>query len=54
MRAVENEVLHPLGLQALVNLDPNLPPDEWAVEEVWYNWQHFTSVEQFTTAYRSG
>ncbi|NXX62307.1 AOC1 oxidase, partial [Scopus umbretta] len=52
-RSVEGFFLHPVGLEVLVDhRDPD--PRRWAVQQLWYNGQYFSSPQELAERYERG
>ncbi|NXL36707.1 AOC1 oxidase, partial [Glaucidium brasilianum] len=52
-RFVEGFFLHPVGLEVLVDhRDPD--PGRWAVQQLWYNGQYFSSPQELARRYEEG
>ncbi|NXF68265.1 AOC1 oxidase, partial [Ciccaba nigrolineata] len=52
-RFVEGFFLHPVGLEVLVDhRDPD--PRRWAVQQLWYNGQYFSSPQELAQRYEQG
>ncbi|XP_045693748.1 amiloride-sensitive amine oxidase [copper-containing] [Phyllostomus hastatus] len=51
--SVEGFFLHPTGLELLVD-HGSVNPQEWAVEQVWYNGKFYSSPEELAQKYENG